>query len=168
MILNSPYFRGKISEQTIIARDNRASVTRPKINVSQFKNVSRFGSNSAALLFSKWMRQKSNRLRRVKFDRCSKRSRRHILDCRSFNPWQRSSPERAIKCDNLPLHISEWQNQPFQRPQPPFLPPDYLACARNNHSKRFATSVYVSRVFPLPLDLRPTSAPGSSFPTNVE
>src|SRR5205085_2213519 len=168
MILNSPYFRGKISEQSIVARDNRASVTRPKINVSQFKNVSRFGSNSAAILLSKWMRQRSNSFRRVKFDRCSKRWRRHILGCRSFNPRQRSSPERAIKCDNLPLHISEWQNQPFQRPQSPFLPPDYLAYARNNHSKRFATSVYVSRVFLLPSDLWQISTPESSFPANAE
>src|SRR5207302_9944223 len=100
------------------------TVTRPKINVLQLKHMGRFRKADSDLLFSKWMRQRLDRFRRIDFDRCPARLYRQVVNCRFFNPRQRSSAKRAIERENSALQISERQNEPFQRPQPPFLAPN--------------------------------------------
>src|SRR5438477_11113675 len=154
--------------QSVVATHHRPSVTSTNINVLQLKHTCRFRKTGSVLLFSKWMRQRLDRFRGIYFDRCPAPLSRQVIDCRSFNPRQWASSDKAVQGDNSALQISKWQNEPLERPQPPFLAPNYLACATNNYSRRFAASVCVSRVFLLPLDLRKTSAQESSLPTNAE
>jgi len=48
-------------------------------------------------------------------------------NCRSFDPRQRLSSQRAHESIHPPLQLPEWQNESLQGPQPPLLPPNYIS-----------------------------------------